>query len=90
MHILKEIFLKINKTAYKKSLFIKKALFYINNKIKEEQGKILNTCTNPIYTDNDEFWSKGVYNNPNDRSVTVEDRAGYGITYNLGTKIMVV
>lgn len=61
-------------------------IFYINNKIKEEQGKILNTCTNPIYTDNDEFWSKGVYNNPNDRSVTVEDRAGYGITYNLGTK----
>ena len=34
MHILKEIFLKINKTAYKKSLFIKKALFYINNKIR--------------------------------------------------------
>ena len=61
-------------------------IFYINNKIKEEQGNILNTCTNPIYTDNDEFWSKGVYNNPNDRSVTVEDRAGYGITYNLGTK----
>lgn len=61
-------------------------IFYINNNIRAEQGKILNTCTNPIYTDNDEFWSKGVYNNPNDRSVTVEDRTGYGITYNLGTK----
>ena len=61
-------------------------LFYINNKIKEEQARILNTCKNPIYTDNDEFWSKGVYNNPNDRAVTVEDRTGYGITYNLGTK----
>lgn len=61
-------------------------IFYINNKIREEQGRILNTCKNPIYTDNDEFWSKGVYNNPNDRSVTVEDRTGYGITYNLGTK----
>ena len=61
-------------------------IFYINNKIRAEQGKILNTCTNPIYTDNDEFWSRGVYNNPNDRSVTVEDRTGYGITYNLGTK----
>ena len=61
-------------------------IFYINNKIREEQGRILNTCNNPIYTDNDEFWSKGVYNNPNDRSVTVEDRTGYGITYNLGTK----
>ncbi len=61
-------------------------IVYINNKIREEQGKILNTCTNPIYTDNDEFWSRGVYNNPNDRSVTVEDRTGYGITYNLGTK----
>lgn len=61
-------------------------IFYINNKIREEQGKILNACTNLIYTDNDEFWSKGVYNNPNDRSVTVEDRTGYGITYNLGTK----
>ena len=43
-------------------------IFYINNKIREEQGRILNTCKNPIYTDNDEFWSKGVYNNPNDRS----------------------
>ena len=61
-------------------------IFYINNNIRAEQGKILNTCTNPIYTDNDEFWSRGVYNNPNDRSVTVEDRTGYGITYNLGTK----
>lgn len=61
-------------------------IFYINNKIREEQGRILNTCKNPIYTDNDEFWSKGVYNNPNDRAVTVEDRTGYGITYNLGTK----
>ena len=61
-------------------------IVYINNKIREEQGKILNTCTNPIYTDNDEFWSKGVYNNPNDRSVTVEDRTCYGVTYNLGTK----
>lgn len=61
-------------------------IFYINNKIREEQGKILNACTNLIYTDNDEFWSKGVYNNPNDRSVTVEDRTGYGVTYNLGTK----
>lgn len=61
-------------------------IFYINNKIREEQGKILNTCTSLIYTDNDEFWSTGVYNNPNDRSVTVEDRTGYGITYNLGTK----
>lgn len=62
------------------------SIFYINNKIREEQGRILNTCKNPIYTDNDEFWSKGVYNNPNDISVTVEDRTGYGITYNLGTK----
>lgn len=62
------------------------AIFYINNKIREEQGRILNTCKNPIYTDNDEFWSKGVYNNPNDRAVTVEDRTGYGIAYNLGTK----
>ena len=61
-------------------------IFHINNKIREEQERILNTCKNPIYTDNDEFWSKGVYNNPNDRAVTVEDRTGYGITYNLGTK----
>ena len=61
-------------------------ILYINKKIREEQGRILNTCKNPIYTDNDEFWSKGVYNNPNDRAVTVEDRTGYGITYNLGTK----
>lgn len=61
-------------------------IIYINNKVKQEQSRILNTCKNSIYTDNDEFWSKGVYNNPNDRSVTVEDRTGYGITYNLGTK----
>lgn len=61
-------------------------IIYINNKVKQEQSRILNTCKNPIYTDNDEFWSKGVYNNPNDRSVTVEDRTGYGITYNLATK----
>lgn len=61
-------------------------LNYINNKIREEQGKIINSCENIIYTDNDEYWSTGIYNNPNDRSVTVEDRTGTGVTYNVGTK----
>lgn len=61
-------------------------IFFINNKINKEQSEILKNCEKVIYTDNDEYWSKGVYNNPNDGTVSVPDRTGYGMTYNLGTK----
>lgn len=61
-------------------------IYYINNKVTEEQNRLINTSNNPIYVDNDEYWFRDIYNNPNDRRYIVEPRVGYKMTYNLGTK----
>lgn len=67
-------------------LIILIGIFYINEKIRKEQNDIISRCNSLILIDNDEYWSTGFYINPNDRSVMVPDRAGYGMTYNLGNK----
>lgn len=61
-------------------------IYYINNKVTEEQNRLISTSNNPIYIDNDEYWFRDIYNNPNDTRYIVEPRVGYKMTYNLGTK----
>lgn len=61
-------------------------IYYINNKVTEEQNRLISTSSNPIYVDNDEYWFRDIYNNPNDTRYIVEPRVGYKMTYNLGNK----
>lgn len=61
-------------------------IYYINNRVTEEQNRLIETSKNPILVDNDEYWHRDIYNNPNDTRVIVEPRVGYKSTYNLGTK----
>lgn len=61
-------------------------IYYINNKVRSEQNRLISTSEKPIYTDNDEYWKNDVYNNPNDRRVMIEKRVGYGLTYNVATR----
>lgn len=61
-------------------------IYYINNKVTEEQNRLISTSSNPIYVDNDEYWFRDIYNNPNDTRYIVEPRVGYKMTYNLGSK----
>ncbi len=61
-------------------------IYYINNKVTEEQNRLISTSNNPIYVDNDEYWFRDIYNNPNDTRYIVEPRVGYKMTYNLGNK----
>ena len=58
----------------------------INERIRKEQNELLTKTESIIYSDNDEYWSTGFYINPNDRAVMVPDRAGYGMTFNIGNK----
>lgn len=61
-------------------------IYYINNKVRTEQNRLISTSEKPIYTDNDEYWKNDVYNNPSDRRVMIEKRVGYGLTYNVATR----
>lgn len=71
-----------------------KILGKYSNKIKEIKvennwfmgNKILLASDKTIYTDNDEYWKNGIYNNPNDPRTMIEKRIGYGLTYNMATK----
>ena len=68
------------------AVFILFGIYYINNKVREEQNRLIATSNKPIYVDNDEYWFRDIYNNPNDTRYLVEPRVGYKSTYNLGTK----
>lgn len=61
-------------------------IFYINNKIRKEQNKLIETISTPIYTDWDEYWKNDTYNNPHDSRIMVEKRIGYGMQFNMGNK----
>lgn len=54
-------------------------------RIKRVQESLLQGQEEFVYTDEDEYWKNGVYNNPNDARVLVEKRVGYGYTYNMAT-----
>jgi len=57
----------------------------VKKHISARQGKILEASENILYTDDDDYWQGGVYNNPNDRRVMVEKRIGYGFSVNIAT-----
>lgn len=60
-------------------------VFYTYNKILSTQNRLLEASLDVIYTDDDEFWTRGYYYNPNDRRTMVEKRIGYGFTCNMAT-----
>lgn len=60
-------------------------VFYTYNKIRSTQSRLLEASLDVIYTDDDEFWARGYYYNPNDRRTMVEKRIGYGFTCNMAT-----
>ncbi|SHJ42645.1 Uncharacterized membrane protein [Clostridium amylolyticum] len=65
------------------SLFL---IISTHKKIREEQNTLSIASENPIYTDDDDYWEKGYYYNPNDTRVSVEKRIGYGFTFNMANK----
>ncbi|WP_034439498.1 PH domain-containing protein [Clostridium ihumii] len=68
------------------SFIILGGIYIINEKVRNEQNKLIKTCETPIYSDEDEYWKYDIYNNPNDSRTMVAKRVGYGMTYNMGTK----
>lgn len=60
-------------------------IVYTHKKIRDTQSRLLSISDKAIYTDDDEYWIKGYYYNPNDSRTMVEKRVGYGFTYNLST-----
>lgn len=57
----------------------------VHNKIINTQSTLLQAIKEPIYTDDDEYWKNGFYNNPSDNRTMVEKRFGYGYTVNMAT-----
>lgn len=53
---------------------------------KKNKWKVINCNTNSNSIECDDYWSHGVYNNPEDKNLMVEKRIGYGQTINLGHK----
>lgn len=53
---------------------------------KKNKWKVINCSTSSNSIECDEYWSHGVYNNPEDKNLMVEKRIGYGQTINLGHK----
>lgn len=56
--------------------------------IQKRKRELLTIDTAPVYVDDDEYWKKGWYNNPNDKRIMVQDRmstANY--TFNMGNPI---
>lgn len=68
-------------------------LFYFNNRLYVKYFKELYSLKekNNWFIidkdyDEDKYWEKGYYYNPEDKRTSVEKRIGYGYTYNLATK----
>lgn len=77
--------LLINISVIITSLSILLGIFYTYTKVRNTQNNLISSSNDNIYTDNDEYWEKGYYYNPNDSSATTEKRIGYGICYNMAT-----
>lgn len=63
-------------------------LLLVNNRLYIKYFKELFTLKKKYTgdTDDDEYWEKGYYYNPNDTRVSVEKRIGYGRTFNMANK----
>lgn len=69
------------------TLFPLIGILYTHHKLREKEERISSADTQPLYTDDDEFWRNGShYYNENDRSVMVPKRFGIGTTLNLATR----
>ncbi|MCX7885172.1 MAG: DUF5808 domain-containing protein [Caloramator sp.] len=53
------------------------------SKIKYMQNRILSLSNDSLIADDDEYWERGYYYNPNDSNLMVEKRIGYGFTINM-------
>lgn len=61
-------------------------IMWTSDKIRRGQNLLLTSQDSPVYTDEDEYWISGFYNNPNDAHVLVEKRDGLGFTFNVATR----
>lgn len=62
-------------------------LFFTYSKIRSTRNRLLIMNTTTIQTDEDEFWIKGYYYNPDDPRTLVEKRIGIGMTTNMATSM---
>jgi uncharacterized membrane protein len=61
-------------------------LFLAHNKICTERNRLLLIANEDSYTDDDPYWYRGSYCNPNDNRWWVEKRIGIGMTINEGKR----
>ena len=57
---------------------------FTHSKIRQERNRLLQWTD--TYTDQDIYWHRGIYNNPNDSNWFVEKRIGIGMTINMGKR----
>lgn len=57
----------------------------IRNRVTNLHNLLFRAAQGAIYTDDDEYWMKGFYKNPNDQNVSIERRIGYGLEFNTAT-----
>lgn len=55
--------------------------------VRDERHNLLLFTSEEVYTDEDQYWVTGNYNNPNDKRVWVEKRVGFGTTVNMASKM---
>ncbi len=60
-------------------------VLYAYHKVGEERRGLLSFISAQVYSDEDHYWEKGSYYNPNDKRVWVEKRFGYGTTINMAS-----
>lgn len=60
-------------------------IVYTHGTIRNIQNKLLEASEEVVYSDDDEYWERGYYYNPNDSRTMVEKRIGYGFTCNMAT-----
>lgn len=58
--------------------------FYYLFSARKKQDQLIAQATEYRYSDEDQYWKYGIYNNPNDKRILVPDRVGMNISTNLG------
>ncbi|MFT3983645.1 MAG: PH domain-containing protein [Lachnospiraceae bacterium] len=53
--------------------------------VRDERHNLLLFTSEEVYSDEDQYWATGNYNNPNDKRVWVEKRIGFGTTVNMAS-----
>ncbi|WP_124068035.1 DUF5808 domain-containing protein [Clostridium sp. E02] len=55
-------------------------------KVRDKRNNLFLFASSEVYTDEDQYWKTGSYNNPNDKRVWVEKRVGFGTTINMASR----